>query len=283
MVVEVVAAVGGAIAGMHWRDIKVLREAPAGAIDSANVRLMASYPLVPYSNRIGNARFDFRGKQYTLRANFPNEPHAIHGVGWQRAWKVLEQSSRRLRLGLTHAKDQDWPFTFDVEQRFELTGDSLTLTLRATNLDDAPMPIGLGFHPFFPINAETTLQTEWRGMWEMGEDKLPTRLVGTPESADFSSPRSVSDWKVDHCFVGWSRKAILRYPTHVTTLSASAACSNVVCFAPRDGRNFIALEPVSNVNNAFTMAANGVADTGLRELGRGDSFEVSMRIAVTRA
>lgn len=283
LIVEVVPTIGGAMASMRWRGLPVLRDAPDSAIESANVRLMASYPLVPYSNRIGNARFVFRGKNYPLRPNFPIEPHAIHGVGWQRSWRVLEQSARRLRLGLSHARDQDWPFAFEVEQRLELSGDSLVATLRATNLDDAPMPVGLGFHPFFPITPETTLQTEWRGMWEMGEDKLPTKLVAVPAWADFSAARRVIDWKVDHCFTGWSRKATLRDTTHTATLTASAACSNIVCFAPRDGRNFIALEPVSNINNAFALAANGVPDTGMRELGRGDSIEVSMTIAVARA
>jgi aldose 1-epimerase len=48
--------VGGAIAAFTWRGRDVLRPMPAEAIAAGNVRLAACYPLVPYSNRIRDAR-----------------------------------------------------------------------------------------------------------------------------------------------------------------------------------------------------------------------------------
>jgi aldose 1-epimerase len=279
--VEVQAQIGGALSRMNWRGIDVLRKTPDTAIATPNVRQMSSYPLVPYSNRIGNAELVVGDKRLPLRKNFLPEPHAIHGLGWQRAWTVKSRQESRLVLALQHTSDADWPFAFEAEQTIALDNNALTLTLRATNLDGEPMPIGLGFHPFFPIDAATTLQAEWTGMWEMSDEKLPTNLVAVPTQADFRVARKVFDWKVDHCFVGWTRTAVLRYAKHTTTVSASSACNNIVCFAPNDGRNFIALEPVSNINNAFALAARGVANTGTRMIGRGDSFEVSMTIGVS--
>ncbi|MEO8102872.1 MAG: aldose 1-epimerase, partial [Betaproteobacteria bacterium] len=86
--------------------------------------------------------------------------------------------------------------------------------------------------------------------------------------------------RVDNCFTGWSRRAFLDYPTHRVQLSASAACSQVVCFLPGDGRRFIAIEPVTHVNNAFALAASGVTGTGTRWLKAGESLEASMSIQV---
>ena len=103
--------------------------------------------------------------------------------------------------------------------------------------------------------------------------------VAVPADADFSQLRPVEGWKIDHCFSGWKRHALLDYPTHRVTLTASEHCTNIVVYAPNDGRGFIAMEPVSNTNNAFAMAAQGTPDTGMRTLAAGESFAVSMTIA----
>ena len=118
-------------------------------------------------------------------------------------------------------------------------------------------------------------------MWQMGSDSLPTTLSPLPTEADFSQLRPVSNWKVDHCFTGWSRRAVLDYPTHRMQLDASEACRQIVVFAPNDGRNFIALEPVSHINNAFALAASGVADTGMRMLATNETFEISMTMSLS--
>ncbi len=88
------AAVGGALASFTLGGIDVLRPTPAGARD---VRLHASYPLVPYSNRIAAARLDFAGRTHALARNFGDHPHAIHGVGWQRPWTVESRDAPRAR------------------------------------------------------------------------------------------------------------------------------------------------------------------------------------------
>ncbi len=78
---------GGCIAGF-WRDGEpVLRSTPAAQLASA--RLAGCYPLVPFSNRIGHATLVWQGREHPLGRNNGEEPHAIHGVGWQRPWTVL--------------------------------------------------------------------------------------------------------------------------------------------------------------------------------------------------
>ena len=275
--------IGGAISRLTWKGLDVLRKTPESAIKTSTVRQMCCYPLVPYSNRIGNGLLVVRDRSYQLRPNFPNESHAIHGVGWQRLWQVKAEDKQCAVLTYKHAPDAEWPFAFEAEQTISLANNAVTLMVRATNLDAQPMPVGLGFHPFFPIDKTTTLQSDWTGVWEMGEDKLPTKLVTTPTDSDFAKARGVFDWKVDNCFVGWSRRAVLTCATHRTIVTASSACNNIVCFAPNDGRNFIALEPVSNINNAFALAAKGVPNTGTRLIGRGDSFDISITITVDPA
>jgi aldose 1-epimerase len=269
--------VGAAIARYTWRGHDILRRAPDAAISEGLVRQMGVYPMVPYSNRIGHATLTVGDQTFLLRPNFSQEPHAVHGFGWQREWRVVSSNENSAE----HEPDIDWPFTCEATQVAELTPDSLTLTLSVKNTDARPMPAGLGFHPYFPLDASTRLQSVWNGFWKMGSDSLPTELCPLPTEADFSKLKSLAGWKVDNCFTGWNRRAMLDYATHRVQIAASDACGSIVVYAPNDGRNFIALEPVTNINNAFALDAQGVANTGTRMLVRGESFEISMSISIT--
>ena len=273
--------VGGTIARFSWRGHEILRPAPDTAIHERLVRQMGCYPLIPFSNRVGHAELIVGEQHYRLRANDQPELHALHGFGWQRAWHVTSHTGDAVELSLTHTPDVDWPFACDALQGMRLIDNTLTLRLRVRNTDKRPMPAGIGFHPYFPINRDTTLQTRWKGMWQMGADSLPAELVAVPPEADFSQSRPIDLWKVDNCFTGWNRRAVLDYPTHRVQLDASSGCRQIVCFSPGDGRRFIALEPVTNINNAFALAAKGVADTGMQMLAAGKTLAVSLSIAVS--
>src|SRR4030095_7913875 len=117
---------------------------PADAHAAANVRLAACYRLVPYSNRIRDARLRFAGADHALARNFGNHPHAIHGVGWQRAWHIDSSSARRAVMTYEHTAVGDdaraWPWSFQATQAFELAvpvdAASLVATLTIANTGD---------------------------------------------------------------------------------------------------------------------------------------------------
>lgn len=270
--------IGGAVAGFLWRGRPILRVSPADAIRDRLVRKLACYPLVPYSNRIGNAELVAGGRRHRLRANAPPESHALHGFGWQRAWSVHACDGQSAELRLLHRADEDWPFDCEAREIVRLQGDSLQLRLTLRNMGEAAMPAGLGFHPFFPLHDGSRLQADWKTMWAMGEDKLPTGETALPPQADFRQERPLDGWHVDHCFSGWNQRAVLVYPGYRVLLEASSECRHIVCYSPGDERRFIALEPVTHVNNAFALAERGTADTGMRMLAPGEAMEISLSI-----
>ena len=278
MQLAVCPEVGGAIAGLTWRGVPILRPTSPEAIAERNVRRMSSYPLVPYSNRIGYAKLAFNGETFALRPNFPPEPHAIHGVGWQRAWAVASRTGHEVTLTLHHRPDADWPFAFDAEQVFSLSDGELTVRIAITNRDTREAPAGLGFHPFFPLAPSVRLEAAWDGCWESGEDKLPTRWIPLPAEADFRVSREIGDWMVDRRFTNWGSVARLDYPTHRTTLRGPPLLAHMVCYIP-GGHDFIALEPVSHVVVSGTVP-DTVPDTALRVLPPGGSLEGSMTITI---
>lgn len=267
---------GGCMAGLWWGDAPVLRSTAGPALTSA--RLAGSYPLVPFSNRVAQAKLVWAGTSHPLVQNNAAEPHAIHGVGWQRAWAVLDASDQFALLSYEHKADAAWPFAFDTSQAFRLSESGLEITLSMTNQSSTPAPAGLGWHPYFVKRASSHLHFSASGRWDMGVDKLPTqRLPG----AGLDTECTTLD--VDHCFEGWQGEALLSDAQLRIRIASSLKRLVVFTNATRD---FVAIEPVSHVNNAVNLMATGAwtaDELGLRVLQPGESMSEVMSIRVEDA
>lgn len=273
---EIKPELGGCLAGLWLGDVPVLRSTHAPDLHS--VRQAASYPLVPFSNRLAHATLQWQGTDHPLVRNFAPEPHAIHGVGWQRPWAVLEASDTFALLSFEHRADAAWPFDFDASQAFKLEPGALEMSLSITNQSAVSAPVGLGWHPYFVKRAHSHVAFAATGRWEMGEDKLPTR-----RSASGGLDVDCSALEVDHCFDGWNGVLELRDAVLHTTLTSSLR--RLVLFTTPT-RDTLAIEPVSHVNNAMNrMAQPGASadDLGVVILQPGQTFSCEMRIAVERA
>lgn len=269
---DIVPALGGCIAGLWLGDLPVLRSTPVAEL--ASVRQAGSYPLVPFSNRVGHATLKWRGTSHPIVQNNAPEPHAIHGVGWQRPWQVLESDACFALLAYEHQADAAWPFAFDSSQTFRVSPHALDLTLSITNQADRPAPVGLGWHPYFVKRPRSRIAFEATGRWEMGQDKLPTlRKAAHGLDADCAF------LDVDHCFDGWDGMVQLRDEALHTRISSDLR--RLVVFT-NDARDFVAIEPVSHVNNAVNLVAAGLRaeDLGLQVLQPGESLSAQMRIEV---
>ncbi len=264
---------GGCLAGLWWGDVPVLRSTPAQALTT--VRQAGCYPLVPYSNRVGQAQLKWAGTSHPLVQNNAAEPHAIHGVGWQRPWEVLEADAQFALLSYEHKPDASWPFGFDTSQAFRLHDDELELTLSITNQSPQAAPVGLGWHPYFVKRPGSHLRFAASGRWEMGADKLPTqRLPST------GLDQACAALDVDHCFDGWNGEAVLSDTELRIRLTSSL--SRLVVFT-HPARDTVAIEPVSHVNNAVNLlgqAGMTAEALGLTVLLPGASMSATMAIRV---
>jgi aldose 1-epimerase len=271
---ELEPRLGGCIAGLWLGDVPVLRSTSAAQLTSA--RQAGCYPLVPYSNRIAQATLLWQGTRHPLVRNNGAEPHAIHGIGWQRPWEVLESDERSALLCYEHRPDSAWPFAFDSSQTVQLREGALALTLSLTNQSPQSAPAGLGWHPYFVKRARSRIAFEATGRWEMGADKLPTQrrpAHGLDADCAFLD--------VDHCFDGWSGAVQLRDELLRTRITSSL--TRLVVFT-NDTLDFVAVEPVSHVNNAVSLVHAGAdaAQLGLVTLQPGESLSAQMTIEVER-
>jgi aldose 1-epimerase len=287
--VELAPAAGGAIAGYAFRGHDVLRPTPADARAAGDVRRHACYPLVPYSNRIADARLAAAGTTHALARNFGDHPHAIHGVGWQRPWTVALADADSALLALDHDPAGDgaaaWPWPFRATQAFALAavagGALLTAKLALANTGATAFPFGLGWHPFFPLAADSELGFAAAGVWENDATRIPRRHAAVPAAWRFDPPRAVGDAELDNVFTDWRGRAVLRRPAHglEVALAADRACPFLVVYVP-PGRDFVALEPVTHMTDAFNRAARGERGTGTRTLEPGAVFSCTMQISV---
>ncbi len=294
--IDLAPATGGAIASFTWRGVPILRSTPRDVIAEGNVRRHACYPLIPYSNRIARGELTYAGQQHRLALNFGNHPHAIHGVGWQRSWRVLTHDTTAALLAYDHVPadaslpdDPDrcaWPWPFRATQWFQLGADAdgaaatLRIRLALANTGTQCFPFGMGWHPFFPRNADTRLGFHADGVWENDDTMLPIRRLAATGMFDFDPPRRIDDSTLDNVFTGWQGAASLDYPDsgHAVRVRGDTASPFLVVYIPsRDG--FLAVEPVTHMTDAFNRAAQGDASTGTRELRPGEAFSCTMEIS----
>jgi aldose 1-epimerase len=255
-----------------------LRPTPAGALRAGHAELAAAFPLVPYSNRIRAGRFSFRGRSVVEPLNRPPERHAIHGHGWQARWQPTEVTAATARLEYRHPAGA-WPWAYHATQRFILTLSELTVELGLSNQSPAPMPAGLGWHPYFPRTPRATITADLRAVWLTDAETMPTTLGPPTPAADPARGVAADAVALDNCFVGWSRRAVIEWPERGASLTMTAGppLDYLVIFTP-PGRPFFCVEPVSHVTDAFNLADAGRADTGCRVLDPGATIEAAITL-----
>jgi aldose 1-epimerase len=283
--VRVAPRIGGALTAFTVAAVPILRSTHEAALAAGDVLGTSCYPLVPYSNRIANATLHYAGRAWTLARNFGNSPHSIHGVGWQRAWRVVDASARHTLLALDHDPARDaaaWPWPFHATLAYRLHEDEgralLTCTIGLRNTGRDAFPFGLGFHPFFPRREATTLRFTANAVWRNDASQLPIEKIAVPDAWRFDAPRPLEGVSLDNVYTGFGGEASIDDDRATRRLEADRALAFAVVYVPEDGDAF-AVEPVTHETDAFNRAAAGAHATGTRVLGPGDAFSCTMRIA----
>lgn len=261
---------GGAVASFTIDDRDVLRPAAAGAADAL---LTASFPLVPFCNRIPHGRFEFDGREVALPPNLGDHPHALHGQGWRHAWRVERAQGETAVLAYDHAPDA-WPWAYRAEQAFKVDETGFRVVLTVTNTSERAMPAGLGFHPYFPRRTGERLTAANDGVWMIDAEVLPTIHHPGAWDLDLAAGAPVEGHGlIDHCFTGWNQRAVLSAPgAPDTVITASPECRWLHVYIP-PGEDFLCVEPCASRPNPF-----GEGETGMVTLAPGESRSIWMQV-----
>jgi aldose 1-epimerase len=261
---------GGVLAGLDYAGVPVLRAMPEGAASPLDA---ACFPMVPWCNRIAGARFGWGGAGVALTPNFPPEPHAIHGHGWQSAWAVESREVARCVMVHRHEAQASggWPWAYEARQDVVLDDGGCTITLNLTNRSPAPMPAGLGLHPYLRRRPESRVCFGASSLVAVGPDLIPTGERLPPQHfADFGAGAALPPALIDHCYAGWDGEAVVTDALGHITLAARGA-AHLHLYAPPEAPDILCLEPVNHLPDAINAGAMPLC-------GPGESVSLSLLI-----
>ena len=245
---------------------------------SENVLEAASFPLVPFVNRIRGGRFSFRGREVRLRPNMARDPSPLHGQGWLGEWRVERKDEASAVLSFAHEAGE-WPWSYEARQEFALDAGGLSVSLACRNLSAEPMPCGLGQHPYFPCGPETRIDSRVSHVWTIDDNVLPVEKVPAEGRFDLAD-RLVCGQGLDHGFGGWGGAARLSDPTWPHELRLSSPTAKFFqLYSPSEGGIFVA-EPVSHANAALNAPEEQWAELGMEVLEPGEEMTLDMRLEV---
>jgi aldose 1-epimerase len=260
-----------------WHD--VMRPTAEG--DYGNASACASFIMLPWANRLRDARFRFRGTEYKLEPTSADGT-AIHGVVRKLPWRVVSADPAHIRMmfDTTLFEKVNYPFAFSAEAEYRLDGNEFVLALALTNDDQQPIPAGFGHHPYFlraPGSADNAVQLEIPCDMQYA---LVNALADAPPhaispAADYRTLRTLDDAQHDDLLTARApadRPMRIVYPAWGLTLDfyADALFEHVLLFAPV-GKPFFALEPQTNANDGFNLAEAGIAPAGVFVLEAGET------------
>ncbi len=248
---------GGSITAFQWRGIDIFRK---GNDDSTNPLEQSSFGMVPYSGRIGHGNLG--GKIIPLNRPDVDPLHPLHGTGWVNTWDIISKDS------IVHHHDgSEWFGPFVAKQRFILNDDVFRHELEITNTGNAPLPCGLGLHPYFPrTDAKAIFHLD--AMWENNDDRLPVNLEPISSSFEY-----LGDLHIDNCFTGLNNNVVIQWPKHQVTMTADPDLNHAVIYCPK-GEDYFCVEPVSH-------RPDPIKQGGLRVLHPGESWCVKVDFTVS--
>ena len=178
---------------------------------------MSGIPFVgPWANRLDEQAFYANGKRYAFDMELGNVRGAIpiHGFlttisNWRLVEAKADAKSAWATSRLDFYKQPSWmkqfPFAHAIEMTYRLQGGSLEVATKIENLSAEPMPVAIGFHPYFRLGDsprdEWTISVGARTRWLLAATKVPTGET-QPIGQFFPNPQAVplKDFDLDDVF-----------------------------------------------------------------------------------
>jgi aldose 1-epimerase len=255
--------------------------------------------LWPWANRIDGTSYFVNGKKYSFDLDYGNvrpgpNNTPMHGlVAFDKRWKVKSAAAGKDQAALTAVLEfwrypdlmAQFPFAHEVEMTYRLRGTTLDIETLVRNLSSEPLPLSLGYHPYFTLPGVP--RDEWRvtipaaSQYVLNAKTLPT---GELRDNPYPTPVELKGVVLDDVFTG-----LRRDPDGFARFSVEGAGKRiVVAYGPKypvavvfspAGRGFICFEPMTAPTNAFNAAQAGWYKD-LQSVAPGQSWKESFRISV---
>ena len=252
--------------------------------------------LAPWANRLSEYAFWANGKKYQLNRDLGNirgdqNQNPIHGLlTFSPYWNVTALNAGSDAACVTSTLEfwkhpdlmAQFPFAHTIEMTHCLREGVLEVRTVLRNLSTDPMPVGIGFHPYFQLHDAP------RDQWKVhlaARDHLvlSPKLIPTGERkpVELADPLSLAGASLDDVFSGlppgatfWVEGAHQRI-----SVKYGSKYTVAVVYAP-PGRSFLCFEPMSIVTDGFNLAHAGLYRE-LQSVPPGGEWRESFWIAPT--
>lgn len=201
----------------------------------------------PTKNVRGGVPFLFPTAGRLAHDRYGERPMKQHGFARNLPFTVEQRDARALTLALA-ANDvtrAQFPFEFRVELTITLSGRALRIDQRYENRGSQPMPLHVGFHPYFYVPAAAKTEVAIATAATRAFDNVLGRDV--PFSGfDFTQPE-VDLHLYDH---GSSRSALSRPGAPTIDIEGSPEFGHWVVWSLA-GKDFVCVEPWTAPANAL--------------------------------
>lgn len=164
--------------------------------------------LFPFPNRLRGGLYHFGGQELAFAVNETALNNALHGFLHRTPAEVINQTASGdiSSVTLVYAVDgtePGYPFQAEVRMVYQLSATgALQVEMQVENQDSQPIPVGLGWHPYYTLGAsidDCSLQLPAVERVLVDERMLPTgeRLV----DERFNAPAGLAGVELDNCFV----------------------------------------------------------------------------------
>jgi aldose 1-epimerase len=225
----------------------------------------------------------------------------IHGfLSTTDRWRVVDLKadgqSAWVTSRLEFFRNPQWmkqfPFAHTIEMTHRLANGVLQVTTRVENLSAEPMPLAIGFHPYFQLTDsprdEWQLSVAARTEWLLAASKVPTGETRAIEQL-FPQPAKIDlqAYDLDHVFADLVRDAAglatmsLKGKQQRLDVAVGRNYRAMVIYAPKPTANssneFVCFEPMAGITNAMNLAHKGLYKE-LQTIPPGQSWQESFWI-----
>ena len=278
--VSILPSVGNIAFELKVRGQNVLRW-PFASIDEFKAKpSMSGIPFLgPWANRLDEQAFYANGRRYAFDMELGNVRGAIpiHGfLTTNTLWRVIDVKAdaesawakSRLEFFREPAWIKQWPFAHTIELTYRLRGGALEVQTTIASLSAEPMPVAIGFHPYFQLTDsrrdDWTISVAARTHWLLAPNKVPTGET-EPVERIFPQPAATTlrGFDLDDVFGDLVRDAQGRATMTIAGRSQRLDIAlgrnfrSVVIWSPKDSA-FICIEPMAGITDALNLAQKGV-------------------------
>jgi galactose mutarotase-like enzyme len=235
--------------------------------------------LAPFANRLDEQAFYANGKKYSFDMGLGNVRGAvpIHGfLTGAKDWRLVEAKADAQAAWVTTTLDfyrnpqwmKQFPFAHTITMTYRLQDGALEVRTRIDNLSNDPMPVAIGFHPYFQLTDsprdEWNVALDARAHYRLGANLIPTGDTEPIEQL-FPTPHAIAlkDIALDDVFGDLARdkdgRAVMGIRGKAQQLDVSLGPNYraMVVYSPK-GSNFVALEPMVGITDSMNLAQKGL-------------------------